>query len=74
MKDPEMGPREDLRWNSDPTSCAQCGRRVEEGKGYRVYDTGGEAVLCADCYQNRMQHDAGGSTGDLTAEVDGGSG
>jgi len=69
-----MEPNDDLRWNSEPDSCDDCGRPLAPQSGYRLYTDKGKKILCPDCYQHRLTMDTGGSTHDLIAEVDGGSG
>ena len=69
-----MGAPEPIRWNSASRPCADCGRTVEPESGYQLYADEGTKILCPSCYQQRLARDRGGSTHDLTAEVDGGSG
>jgi recombinational DNA repair protein (RecF pathway) len=65
---------EALAWNDETDRCADCGTTVEPEQGYKLYAGGEPTILCASCYQRRVAADSGGSTHDLTAEVDGGSG
>ena len=65
---------DDLQGNSEAARCADCGTAVPPHAGHRLYADDGAKVLCASCYQRHMMRDDGGSTHDLTAEVDGGSG
>ena len=65
---------ESLQWNDGQERCDACGRVIAPRAGYRFYADKGTMMLCPSCYQDRLTKDSGGSTHDMIAEVDGGSG
>jgi hypothetical protein len=56
--------------NRASVTCEECGRTVDPEAGYHFFGPDGPRTLCADCYQRRVQEDAGDVNQDLGADVD----